>query len=449
MNNHSRSNITLILVLAIAIVACNQPSEITEQTRPNVILIMADEIGYDCLSSIGSTSYDTPILDGLAAKGIRFTKCISQPLCTPSRVKIMTGLYNYRNYEYFTYLNSDQRTFGNLMKEAGYATCVVGKWQLNGLVYELPGYQDNKRPYEMGFDEYCLWQLTKLKKEGERFANPLLEQNGKLLPRDEDAYGPDVVSDYAIDFIRRHKDEPFFIYFPMLLVHDPFVPTPDSDNWADKDSRYEADTSYFQDMMAYTDKIVGRFVDQLEALGIADNTLLIFTADNGTHIRIVSQTTDGPVKGAKGNTIDAGTHVPLIAYWPAQIKSGRVYDGLIEFSDFYPTLADIAGVSGEQTDGQSFYDLLVNQDYDDRETAFVHYDPRWSNRVNQYRNQFARTLRYKLYQDGRFFDLLTDKSEEKPLSDAALSEEVLQIKRKLQAEIDEAPDFPAESLPVE
>ena len=123
----------------------------------------------------------------------------------------MTGKYNYRNYEAFTYLGSEQRTFGNVMKDAGYATCVVGKWQLNGLVYKKPGYQSNSRPYHFGFDEYCLWQLTQPRtKNDERFADPLLEQNERILPRDKNAYGPDVVADYAIDFIKRKKDQPFF-----------------------------------------------------------------------------------------------------------------------------------------------------------------------------------------------------------------------------------------------
>ena len=149
-------------------------------TKPNVILIMADDMGYECLGSNGSTSYATPKIDALGEEGIRFTHCISQPLCTPSRVKIMTGLYNYRNYEYFDYLNPSQRTFGNIMHEAGYATCIAGKWQLNGISYkdEVPNWNDSLRPHHFGFDEYCLWQLTKPRSEGERYAHPTIQQNG-------------------------------------------------------------------------------------------------------------------------------------------------------------------------------------------------------------------------------------------------------------------------------
>ena len=151
-------------------------------------------MGYECLSCYESVSYGTPVLDSLASKGIRFSHCVSQPLCTPSRVKIMTGLYNYRNYDFFGHLNSEQYTFGNLMNDAGYATCIAGKWQLNGLAYKdsLPEWSDTLRPNRFGFDEFCLWQLTKGKREGERYANPLIEQNGKILERNENSDGPDI-----------------------------------------------------------------------------------------------------------------------------------------------------------------------------------------------------------------------------------------------------------------
>lgn len=412
----------------------------TQNQRPNVILIMADDMGFECLSANGSQSYSTPNLDRLANRGIRFTKAISQPLCTPSRVKIMTGKYNFRNYDYFTHLNPKEKTFGNVMKEAGYATCIVGKWQLNGLAQGLPGCTDNARPHHFGFQEYCLWQLTKHRKEGERFANPLIEQNGVVLPRNKDAYGPDVVSDYAISFIKRQKDNPFFLYYPMILVHDPFVPTPDSKEWVDASKRYKKNPAHFKDMVAYTDKIIGKIVDELEAQGIAENTLLIFTGDNGTHYSISTETNTGTLVGAKGNTIDAGTHVPMLAYWPAKIKKGQVYDGLIEFSDFYPTLAEMVGAT-ESVDGKSFYNLLVGKKHSDRTDVFVHYDPQWGKRVNKFRNQFARTERYKLYQNGKFYDLVNDKLEERPIVDEELTSAMKKVKKKLAAEISKAPKW--------
>ena len=193
--------------------------------KPNIILIMADDMGYECLSSNGSLSYSTPELDKLATNGIRFTQCHSQPLCTPSRVKIMTGRYNSNNYIDFGYLDVREKTFGNILKDAGYLTMIAGKWQLNGVQTKEEGYADTNRPNHFGFDEYCLWWLTE---KGSRYANPRIVQNGKLVKTTSDDYGPDIVSDYITDFIERNKEQPFFIYYPMLLVHSPFQPTPDS-----------------------------------------------------------------------------------------------------------------------------------------------------------------------------------------------------------------------------
>lgn len=208
-----------LLFIILGFTACTSHEE---SKTPNVILIMADDMGYECLSTYGSQSYHTPVLDSLAAQGIRFDQAVSQPLCTPSRVKIMTGLYNYRNYDYFGHLQNEAYTFGNLMKEAGYATCIAGKWQLNGLAYkdEIPHWNDAGRPHQFGFDEYCLWQLTKTRGEGERYADPLIEQNGRVLENLEDSYGPDIFADFILDFIERKQDSSFFIYYPMVLVHD-------------------------------------------------------------------------------------------------------------------------------------------------------------------------------------------------------------------------------------
>ena len=426
-------------ILSLSLFECNNLEEEKKDT-PNIILIMADDMGYECLKSNGSTWYETPVLDSLGANGIRFTQSFSQPLCTPSRVKIMTGLYNYRNYEHFTYLNENQLTFGQVMQQAGYKTCIVGKWQLNGLVYQLPGYNDPNRPHLMGFDEYCLWQLTKERKEGERFANPLLEQNGIVLPRDSNAYGPDIVSNYGIDFIRRHHDQPFFLYYPMLLVHDPFVPTPDSKAWTDPARRYESDTAYFKDMVVYTDKIVGNIVSELRALGIEKNTLILFTADNGTHRSIISPTSTRNVRGAKGLTIDDGIHVPFIAYWPDQIHEGKVYDGLIGLEDFFPTLAELVGQTVE-SDGHSFAPLLKGAPNSEKEAVFIHYDPQWGTFVNKQRNQFARSKSHKLYQDGQFFDVERDEMEAYPLNTDSLDADVLKVYQRLMNILNEAPKW--------
>lgn len=429
----------LILMLAVCAASCTKEKS---NQMPNVILIMADDMGYECIGAYGSASYQTPNIDQMASQGIRFANCVSQPLCTPSRVKIMTGKYNYRNYDHFGHLNLSEYTFGNLMQDAGYETCIAGKWQLNGLAYKdiISDWNDNTRPNKFGFDEYCLWQLTKQRRDGGRYADPLIEQNGQILDRNSDDYGPDIFANYILDFIERKKDQPFFVYYPMVLVHDPFVPTPDSQNWSDSENRYKNDTTYFKDMVAYTDKIVGKIVRKLEELQLDENTLIIFTGDNGTHPSITSQLVEGAVQGAKGNTIDAGTHVPLVAYWPSQIKEGKVFNDLIEFSDFFPTFGDM--VKAEvSSDGKSFYPLLTGEAYTPRETAFVHYDPQWGKNVNRYRNQFVRSLDYKLYPDSTFYHLSNDLLEKNPLFSDSLTTEQVDIKTALEKELKRHPDW--------
>lgn len=385
--------------------------------KPNIILIMADDMGAECLSINGATSYQTPTLDKLARSGIRFSNVFSQPLCTPSRVKIMTGKHNYRNYEYFGYLNPSQKTFGNLMKEAGYRTCISGKWQLNGLTYKLPGYRQTTQPQHFGFDEHCLWQLNHPRKEGERYANPLITENGKVLDHLQDGYGPDIFSDFVCNFIDRHATEPFFIYYPMVLVHDPFVPTPDSPTWKKPDHRMEKDTAYFKDMVAYADKVVAKILQTLKKHHLEEQTLVIFTGDNGTNTQIITQTNSGPYRGGKSFTTQRGIHVPFLVSWPGHITGKQKYEGVIDFSDVYPTLAAIAGadISNEQIDGTSFLPVLQGDLSIDKKFTLIHYDPNWG-RASTHRNRFAMTKHYKLYRDGKLYNFLDDIDELHPLS---------------------------------
>ena len=166
------------------------------QKQPNFILIMADDMGYECVHSNGGTTYTTPHLDELARTGARFEHCYSQPLCTPSRVKIMTGMSNFRNYVQFGVLDRKQTTFAHLLKKSGYATCIVGKWQL--------GKQPDS-PQHFGFDQSCLWQHTRPARSPDnkdtRYPNPRVEINGKPKDYTNGEYGPDVVTDFLCDFI--------------------------------------------------------------------------------------------------------------------------------------------------------------------------------------------------------------------------------------------------------
>jgi arylsulfatase A len=374
--------------------------------RPNVIMIMADDIGYECYSCYGSKQYSTPNIDRLAANGIRFTHAYSQPLCTPSRVKIMTGLSNVRNYAGFSILRRDQKTFGHYMKEAGYRTAVVGKWQLLAAEHYAEEFRGKGTiPEKAGFDNYCLWQIDR---RGLRYWKPLLDTDGDLKQYGEKEYGPDIVTDYIMNYLEENRDGPFFLYYPMILVHSPFPPTPDS-----KDPNSKNRQRNFEDMVAYMDKIIGRIDAKLRELGIAENTLMLITGDNGTHTSLTSTLNGRTIKGGKGKTTDAGTRVALVGSWPGTIKGGRVSDQIVDFTDFLPTFLEAAGAPLPQRhDGRSLLAHLKGAPGTGREWLYTYYNSRPEKTVPK---RYVRDTRWKLYGDGRFYDVANDVLEEKPL----------------------------------
>lgn len=405
--------------------------------KPNVLLIMADDVSWEAFGCYGAEDYETPNIDRLAQQGVRFKHCYSTPICTPSRVMIMTGKYNFRNYTHFGYLNPAEKTFAHLLRDAGYKTAIAGKWQLNGLynAKQFEGSRDPSRPQQAGFDAYCLWQLTKTKAEGgERFWSPALEQNGRFLTSKDNAglYGPDIMSDFLCDFMERHQDEPFFIYYPTVLVHDPFVPTPDTigsgarTQAANKEPKQaSAKKENFVAMVEYFDRIVGKLVRKLDEIGQLENTLILLTADNGTHPKIRSNWNGQVVQGGKGSMLDSGTHVPLIAYWKGRTLVGAELDDLVDFTDVYPTIAEVAGVelqAEDPKDGQSFLARSLGQPSTDlRDWILCYYQPYWGKHFKT--GIFARNADYKLYADGRFYQVPNDLIETSPLG-AEVSVEV-------------------------
>ncbi len=400
--------------------------------RTNVVLIMADDLGWEGLGCYGSTLYQTPMLDELARTGARFTHCYAQPLCTPTRVQILTGQYNFRNYIGFGVLKPGERTFGHMMQDAGYATCVVGKWQLWG-ANDARGFGGKGTyPDEAGFDEYCLWQIEQI---GSRYADPQIYVNSRQRETFPDDYGPDVASNYLMDFAERHRDQPFLAYYPMILPHDPFMPTPDSAEWASGD-RSERDRRFFVDMVAYVDTIVGRITTKLDELGIRENTLVMFVGDNGTDREITSPTTTGDVRGHKGFPDDGGTRVPFIANMPGTIPGGQVLDDLVDTTDFLPTIADATGaplLAGGPLDGQSFLPQLKGEQGSPRDWVFSHYDPDWGDFE---KSRFARNQRWKLYADGRLFDVEADVLEMSPIVAGVGGSEAEAARRLLQPVLD-------------
>ena len=427
------------LFLSLCFFSCSTERKID---KPNVILIMADDIGFEALGVNGAINYKTPVLDSLARNGINFTNAYSQPLCSPTRVKIMTGKPNYVNYEYFTYLNPSQKTFGNLFQENGYKTSIVGKWQLNGVQFDLENNQNLDRPYDAGFDEYCLWWLTE---RGDRFANPNIFQNGKKIETTIDDYGPNIFSNFIVDYIERNKNTSFFVYYPMALVHDPFRPTPDSEDWNDLNKRNIGNNQkYFSEMVTYMDKVIGEISDALIKNNLDKNTILIFLGDNGTDTKVTTLNNGYEIQGSKGRTIKHASNVPLIINWNTKIKDYRVSDALIDLTDFYATFEDILNVKNYESYGKSLIPLLLDDSYMERDVLVTYYNPMWSTRGLD-RGIFAQSKDYKLYKKGKFFKYSEDIYEKIPISITDLTEKENEVYNLLKKSLDTIPDLPKEN----
>ena len=400
--------------------------------RPNIVLIMSDDLGYEAIGANGGTSYATPVLDSMAGAGIRFENTHVQPLCTPTRVQLMTGKYNFRNYIGFGLIAPDEVTFGHLFSSAGYKTCIAGKRQLHSYnpPDEMPEARSTGQKIEdAGFDEFCVWHPHHTEEKGSRYKSPIVYENGEFLENMEGKYGEDVFADYIIDFMERNRDDPFFVYFPMALTHRPLEPTPDSPEFDDfvppsnetlgartwaKLEDWDDEARYYKDMVEYHDKVIGRVNAKLEQLGIAEDTLVIYVGDNGSPVEVCSIIhSHTEVCGGKGLTVDRGTHVPLICSWPGTIPSGAVTTDLIDASDFLPTILEAAEITPPDDyfiDGRSFLPQLKGETGNPRDWIFFHFEP-MSGRVHRYA-RFIRDHRWKLYDDGRLFDLNADPEEE-------------------------------------
>lgn len=424
---------SILSAVLLFVLACPIPAQAIE-ARPNIVLILADDFGYECVGANGGTSYQTPEIDKLAKTGIRFEHCYAQPLCTPSRVQLMTGIYNVRNYTAFGRLERKETTFAHLLKKQGYATCVAGKWQLG---------KNPDAPQHFGFDESFLWQHTRERngKLDSRYENPLIEINGKPMDYTNGEFGPDLVNDYVCQFIERNKEKPFFAYYPMILTHCPFVPTPGSPDY-DPTSKgsptYKGDPKYFGGMVSHMDTLVGKVIAKLDSLGLRENTLVLFTGDNGTDQPIVSQMNGISVAGGKGKPTDAGTRVPLIANWPGVVSPGTVSRDLVDFTDFLPTLCATAGMkvpADLKVDGHSFLPQLRGEQGQPREWIYSWYSRKGGPTAKQ---EWARNQRCKLYTTGAFFDISKDALEENPITEP--SPEEMQIRDDLQKALNQFKD---------
>jgi arylsulfatase A len=386
---------------------------------------MADDVGTEVLGCYGGTSYNTPNLDRLAETGLKFTNCFSTPKCAPSRVKIMTGRYQFRTTEKWGHIPSDEITFGHVLQSAGYATAIAGKWQMI-----LLG-EDPNHIQKMGFEQSCVFGWH----EGPRYHDPYIWQNGKLLQNTTGLYGPDVYCDFLIDFIRKNKDKPFLAYYPMTTAHDISNDLPSPPPTA-PNGRYQT----YKELIEVMDYQIGRLIAVLDELDLREKTLILFTTDNGTPKSFITRYEEGEyikepivskrgteiVIGGKGELTDAGTHVPLIINWKGTTPSGNTCDDLIDFSDFMPTLAEFSMAKMPENtviDGRSFAPQIRGQVGNPRDWIF-----------NQFEGDaWVRTKRWKLYRSGNLFDMASDPLEQNPFQPMSGNVQADSVRESLQA----------------
>ncbi len=463
-----------VLFLSVCAFALGSASFAAAPPPPNIVFILLDNIGQEWFGSYGSEEKCTPNFDRLAREGVRFEHCYTMPICGPSRTVLLTGRQPYRTG--FT-LHHDaalyggggldpkrEVTFPRLFRDAGYATAIAGKWQINNLYDEAdaltrhgfgeqlvwPGSIDVDRvpPAEMAVFHDAVRRESVpdtgafMNKIESRYWNPVFLRNGRrevLAGR----FGPDVTQEFAVDFLRRHRDRPFLLYYPLHLAHgqsfsEPVVATP-----LNRDPNRPHHAMY-ADMVRYADRLVGDLVRVLDELKLRDNTILFVASDNGTESSLTARRNGRDVKGGLYTLIESGSDVAMLANCPKQIPGGRVVP-LADFADVFPTVCELAGLAlppGVTLDGKSCAAFLRGQSgaKPPREWIF--------NQLHTLR--IVRDERFKLYSDGRFFDANADSDEQHDLSASDLSPEAAASRGKLQRALaslpaDAPPPFPLRS----
>jgi arylsulfatase A len=400
-----------LLSLCIAAHACASP--LSAATQPNIVLIFADDLGLDGVSCYGADKYKTPAIDKLAASGTRFEICYAAPLCGPSRCQLMSGRFAFRTGGITNQSwrgegpgakSADESPVAKLLKQAGYATGMAGKWRQVG---ETPG--------AWGFDEF----LTDPTAGGWFWENQLQKHDGPITTP-AGSYAPDKVHEFALDFINRHKEKPFFFYYSMHHVHGPILRTPDTTEGAKT-----ADALY-ADNIRYMDKQVGSVVAELEKLGLREKTLVIFTADNGTALTFPSPVGGRMINGKKASMLEGGSRVPFIASWPGTTPAGKVSKDIISLADPHATLVELAGgklPEGRKFDGRSFAPQLHGEAGKPREWAYVQLGNHW----------FVRSAGFKMNERNELFDMSDAPFVEKPVPADADTETSKAARQKLTA----------------
>jgi len=396
--------------------------------RPNLVFVMADDLGAEWLSFSGGEGADTPTLDRLAAEGTVFRNAWSMPLCTPSRVTLLTGQYPFRHgwirhwdvprWGCGVHFDPERNpSFARMLRRAGYATAIAGKWQVNDFRVQPEVLAEH------GFDEWCVWTgyETGNPASAERYHDPYLHTRAGSRSHPGD-FGADRFTDFLIDFARRERRRPKLLYFPLCLPHTPFVATPAAPDAEGKQARYRA-------MVEYADRSLGRLLAALEQSEEAADTILIFTADNGSPRAVRSRRDGREVQGGKNGLAESGCNVPFLAWGPGRVPAGAGSDALLDFSDLLPTFAELAGAAlpgGYEYDGPSFADALLGGEPRAPRPwilsmggGFARYDGERLVPPSGRADRVLRNHRYKLWvEDGtpsRLYDLRLDPGEERNL----------------------------------
>ena len=381
------------LFLSLLFFACNSP-EIEEATRPNIVYILADDLGYGDLSYNGQSNFSTPNIDQLAASGMIFTQHYSgSTVCAPSRSALMTGQHTGHTFirgnkgvepEGQYPLEANAITMAEVLKEAGYVTGAFGKWGLGPT-------ESEGDPNNQGFNEFYGYNCQSL---GHHYYPWHLWHNQEkiMLPENEGnktgVYGPELIHAEALKFLEANKDQPFFMYYPSIIPHaELYAPESYMEKYRgkfDPEKNYEGvdDGERFRDgpygsqpeshaafaaMVNLLDDQVGEIIAKLKELGVYENTLIIFTSDNGPHLEGGADPdyfdSNGQYKGYKRDLYEGGIRVPMIAVWDGKIQPGQSTDHLSAFWDVFPTVAEITGTSTpENIDGISFLPTLTGKE---------------------------------------------------------------------------------------
>ncbi|RLD80140.1 MAG: arylsulfatase [Bacteroidetes bacterium] len=380
-------NITCVFFFLFLLSACTQEQKQVEETKPNIIFILADDLGYNELGCYGQEIIRTPHIDQLAAEGMRFTQHYSgSPVCAPSRSVLMTGLHTGHTFtrdnreikpEGQAPIPDSALTIAEVLKTQGYVTAAMGKWGLG-----FPGSEGD--PNNQGFDLFFGYNCQRhahnhypryLWRNDEKI---MLEGNDRTLYGEQ--YSQDLFTREALNFIESNKDTNFFLFLPFIIPHVSIqVPDESLEEYKDSiaETPYDHHPYYLEHpyphagyaaMVTHMDKAVGWIMYRLQELGLDENTLVVFASDNGpTYARVGGADSEffesaGPFRGMKGSVYEGGIRVPMIARWQGKVEANSTSDHLSYFPDYFATFADLAGVEKDfNIDGISMTPVLLGE----------------------------------------------------------------------------------------